>query len=392
MENNGARDLIFFLKEVALFKDFSNDDLLSILPFIQFETFEKDDWIIKEGDIGQDIYIIKSGKVEIVKKEKGLGSFPQLSVIGPGEWAGEMGHFEQGKRSASIRALEKVEVVVLLLQKLSDSELEHLFYPKIVRHLTKGISQRLRKTDEILIASLSEKLKLSTDRNEISNLLIHMMVLIALLVNLGKFIVPHIQVFPVLNQVLLALLVVPFGVSVIWLIKTSAYPLSFYGLTLKNWLRISAEAIIFSMPILILLTLIKVAFIHSFSAFKHMPLFEFIPKHQDASIYFTGILLYVILIPIQELIIRSFLQSCFRNLFQGPYHVFFAILTSNLVYEMAHSISSITFAFFSFLFGIFWGYLFERQKSFVGVCISHIVIGVWGLTILNFKPIMDIIG
>ena len=50
-------------------------------------SFKKGDIIFREGDAGDNLFIIKSGKVGVLKGEK--ESLVLLSVLGPGEFFGE---------------------------------------------------------------------------------------------------------------------------------------------------------------------------------------------------------------------------------------------------------------------------------------------------------------
>ena len=63
-------DFLFFLKKNGLFSGLSEAELLSLSPFVHAETYEEGKWIFKEGDLGQHLYIIKTGYVEVVKKDK----------------------------------------------------------------------------------------------------------------------------------------------------------------------------------------------------------------------------------------------------------------------------------------------------------------------------------
>jgi CRP-like cAMP-binding protein len=79
-------------------------------------TFGED--IIKEGEIGDAYYVIKSGKVSVIKKE-GREQPEQVAVLGEGDGFGEEALISGKRRSATCRALE--DTVVLALSK-SDFE------------------------------------------------------------------------------------------------------------------------------------------------------------------------------------------------------------------------------------------------------------------------------
>lgn len=389
---NGLQGLITFLKSCEIFTNLSHDELVLMLPFIRVMTFEKGEWVLKEGDVGQNLYLVKKGKVEVVKSEKEHGHIEQLDVLGPGEWVGEMAYFEGGKRSASVRALEKVEILVLLVEDLRSSSVGEVFYPKIVKHLTTRISQRLRKTGDSLLDSVTEKLRLVKASNQLSSAIIHLMILFALFINISKVVVSNAEEFPTLNVLFPSISILAFGASAIWLIRTSDYPLSFYGLTFDKWHKQAWEGLLWTIPLLVFVTFLKWGLIFFVPEFEDLWLFDSPFKHVRIGdmLFYVGI--YLVLVPLQELVARGFLQSCFRNFFQGPYRVFFAILTSNLFFEMPHTIHHLSFAIATFCFGIFWGYMFERQKSLVGVCVSHALVGAWVFFVLNYEVMFDAVG
>lgn len=387
-----ATELLSFLKKIKLFAGFSEDDLKKILPFIRFQVFRENQWLIKEGDIGHHLYIIKTGYVEVIKKGKEEGLVPRLDIIGPGGWVGEMAHFEKEKRTASIRSLDRVEAFVFLLDELLSSPVGELYHSKLLGNLAKRINQRLRKTNETLVNELTKRLKVTKANNQISSALIHMMVLLAIFMNVIKYLAVHDEEFFIFNTYFPLLMIIIFGASSAWLIKETGYPLSFYGLTLEKWKRHAWEGFVFTLPFLALVVLIKFVLIKNISVFAELPLFVFVGPGQSLTSYLWILGVYLLLTPAQELIARGFLQSCLRNFFHGRYKIFFAIFMANVFFEMVHIVHALSFAVSAFCFGLFWGYLYERQKSLIGVSVSHALLGGWTFFVMGFDPIFKILG
>jgi len=75
------------------------------------ETPSTGDEIIKQGDVGEKFYIIRSGNVEAVKEEDGKEEL--LSTLGPGDFFGELALLEKQPRVATVRAVDEVEVLTL---------------------------------------------------------------------------------------------------------------------------------------------------------------------------------------------------------------------------------------------------------------------------------------
>jgi CRP-like cAMP-binding protein len=74
-------------------------------------TYEADEVIFCEYEPGEELFIIKSGRVKISKIE--TATEKTLAILGPGDIFGEMAIIEQKPRSATAVTLEKTEVLVI---------------------------------------------------------------------------------------------------------------------------------------------------------------------------------------------------------------------------------------------------------------------------------------
>jgi NADH:ubiquinone reductase (H+-translocating) len=75
---------------------------------ISREHFEPGEEVFHQGDLGDRVYIILSGKAQVVKD--GLGA---VAEIGAGECFGEMALLQESRRSATIRCLAAMDVLAL---------------------------------------------------------------------------------------------------------------------------------------------------------------------------------------------------------------------------------------------------------------------------------------
>lgn len=96
------------LTRVPLFAGLDPALLESLETFTFRRTFEPGELIVEEGRTGNGLYVVISGKVEVVK---GLaGERPQvIATLGPGQSFGEMALLGQWPRTASVRAVEETE-------------------------------------------------------------------------------------------------------------------------------------------------------------------------------------------------------------------------------------------------------------------------------------------
>jgi len=122
-------------------------------------TYAKDEIIVRQGDLGNSVFILGSGTAEAVL-EVGGGASISLAVMRPGEVFGEMALLERRARSATVQAREPCTVL-----EVRGPDLEHLMadYPDIEFRLLLKMSERLRNANEQVMAlqgTLDEKLKI----------------------------------------------------------------------------------------------------------------------------------------------------------------------------------------------------------------------------------------
>ena len=99
--------------------------------------------IFREGDRGETMYVIRSGKVKITKNMYGI--MVRIAELGPGDYFGEMTLLEGVPRSASAIAETPVEVDVLERDTLRARIAAE---PELAMTLLKGLSHRLRQIDD----------------------------------------------------------------------------------------------------------------------------------------------------------------------------------------------------------------------------------------------------
>lgn len=109
------------------------------------QLYKAGEIIIKQGTVGDCLYIIQKGKVEVIE-ETGTVDI-KVAELKKKDFFGEMALFEKDVRSCTVKALSDVKV--LTLDKRS-------FYktiqkdPSLAFRLLKKMSNRLRKMNEKL--------------------------------------------------------------------------------------------------------------------------------------------------------------------------------------------------------------------------------------------------
>jgi cGMP-dependent protein kinase 2 len=87
----------------------TSDDLVEVLETAEVKSVKAGEAIIEEGAEGRDIFVIRQGSMVV---EKAIGGKPVfLSYLPAGSYVGEMALLEGGRRTATVRAAIKSEVI-----------------------------------------------------------------------------------------------------------------------------------------------------------------------------------------------------------------------------------------------------------------------------------------
>jgi|WetSurMetagenome_2_1015567.scaffolds.fasta_scaffold132897_2 CRP-like cAMP-binding protein len=133
---------VLFLKKTALFSTIKTDELRAIASVVEEISFHYGNEIVKESDPGDSAYIIKEGRIKIVRKTPDNRTI-DLAELSEGDFFGEMSLFDDEARSASAYALTPCIVLRLMREDLMDVIGEH---PSIAIELIKIFVKRLRSS------------------------------------------------------------------------------------------------------------------------------------------------------------------------------------------------------------------------------------------------------
>lgn len=121
---------------------FSCDNIENILNNCRKRTYKAKNIIIHFGDYSSSLFYILSGSVAAIAQDND-GKEITLAYLNPGDFVGEMGLFEQNRRSARIRAKTKCELVEISYQKFFSLCIKH---PELMFALAQQMSTRLAHT------------------------------------------------------------------------------------------------------------------------------------------------------------------------------------------------------------------------------------------------------
>jgi CRP-like cAMP-binding protein len=101
-----------FLKQVSLFRELDDDALAQVLMVALVKRYPQAAVILTEGTPGGQLHVIHEGKVRISKVVPGVGE-EALTIIGPGEFFGEVEFFDGAPASAHAIAHTDCEVLTI---------------------------------------------------------------------------------------------------------------------------------------------------------------------------------------------------------------------------------------------------------------------------------------
>lgn len=128
--------------------------------------YKAEQLLFKEGDEGGGLFIIRRGRVRVFRERNAL-EVP-LAELGPGDVLGTMTLLTGEPRTASVRALEDVEAVIMDAASFA-SGLGEL--PKWAVVVIKDLTARIKNVNEMLVESSLRDRRL---RHQTSNVLHHL--------------------------------------------------------------------------------------------------------------------------------------------------------------------------------------------------------------------------
>ena len=131
------------LKSVPLFAGFPEEQLRMLVGAIQRRSAPRGSVIMAAGDAIDSLYIVISGRLKVLMSDS-EGKEVILSLIGPGEFFGEMGLIDESPRSASVVTIEPCELLALAKRDFKRSLAENF---EMAMAVMRGLVHRLREAD-----------------------------------------------------------------------------------------------------------------------------------------------------------------------------------------------------------------------------------------------------
>ncbi len=135
------------LGQVDIFRGIPLDGLARLAEQGQLQRFPAGTSLMRQGETSDALYVIIEGRVIVERAHPALQEPIRLAELGPGETVGEMGVLDQQTRSATVTALEDTAAIRLSVVEAMDIIAR---YPEVAAAMLRTLSQRLRRTSDLL--------------------------------------------------------------------------------------------------------------------------------------------------------------------------------------------------------------------------------------------------
>lgn len=372
------------LRKAPLLEGFSDENIRQLTSIMDGPfKIPAGRFLFEEGDPGDTLFFILSGSFEVLKREEGGEVRHRLALLSAGQAIGEVSLLDSGPRSGAVRAVDDSEVIAIPVARLHEHPDRQLSVGSQLKiSLAYELAARLRRTNVATVDTLRRQLDEAENRVEMSKFITRLLIGLCFYMFALGVTTALSKVVPDTSIISLPILTA-FAIGVYRTVKTSPWPPSTYGFTLKNWRRNAAEGVLLSVPIAVLIVALKWMGVTFIPSWHGQPVFDLSGSTglSLAEIFMYGAA-YCAFTPIQETIARG-TQASFQLFLTSRYKTVEAIILSNMLFSATHLHVSIGLALAVFPIGLYWGWIFARQGSLVGSSVSHAILGVFGLFVVG---------
>src|SRR4051794_19822358 len=143
MRHGGRMDDRELLRTVPVFSDLSDADIESLSRLCTRRRYPKDTVVFFENEEGDSFFVIVEGRIKVtILGDDGREVI--LSILGPGDFFGEMALLDNEPRSATAIAVEETELISLARADFQGAMTEN---PSILTALIRILTGRLRRAN-----------------------------------------------------------------------------------------------------------------------------------------------------------------------------------------------------------------------------------------------------
>lgn len=153
-EAKSSLDKLAVLRGSSLSQMLSPAELEVLAELARPRRFERDQVVLDEGEMGDSLYVIASGEVEVLLRHDS-GEPKVLARLGAPDFFGEMAVVDREARSATVRTATDLVALQLTAENLSAFRKHSRDgFTFLVINIARALSGRLRDTNAKLAAHL----------------------------------------------------------------------------------------------------------------------------------------------------------------------------------------------------------------------------------------------
>lgn len=368
----------------VFFAGMDPSQLEALLEHMEELVYGDGEYVVHERARADALFVITRGSVAVVREND--DGRHVLHEMGEGELFGELGMFLDKVRTASIVAVGEATLLRLpfaaLVQGDAGESISGHLSGRLLRNVNKVLALRTKNLSDNAVTLLRERLQMG----QFFVSLICLLVVYTLGLSLENTYEEQLAGYgPLVSILLLAVIALICTVQ----IRLMGWSLDRFGVHLRGAKAALTEAAWLTAAVLTLLTLGKWLLIQLHPSFADVPLIGIGSRLET---YGLGKLLllgasYALFAPVQEFIARGVLQTSLASFLSFRRSTLAAIILSNTLFAALHLHVSYTLAGLALASGLLWGAMFARHPTLVGVCASHVVIGLYTIYVLASSPL-----
>jgi len=134
------------LARVGVFSELGRPELEQVAEVAVPRSFAAGEVVFREGDESNTAYVVRSGHARAIRQHSD-GRILTLANFSPGEVFGELAMFDSDRRSATIEAIDQLDLLAILSADMQRLMREH---PDIAVKLVVTLGRRLREVNDRL--------------------------------------------------------------------------------------------------------------------------------------------------------------------------------------------------------------------------------------------------
>lgn len=369
-----------------LFDCLSPEQHVQLMGYLEAVPFRRHQVLIPEGSLQTRFYVVLSGKLGITRHDPDTGEEVVLTCVGRGALVGESGALLARPAIAGVVADSDGLAASLDVERLRSGPDTAALWTALLEGTARELATKLEEAGTRTVSYYRWQLAQLQEKRSAGRFTLRLLVCLGVFALLASALTSLEQQLPT-RLFVTATLVLICALATWLFMKDSHLKPADFGVTLHNWRAHAIESIRLSAPILIGVLALKGMVLNGFGP-QALSLFQpgLAIHHSSTPLVMTVLIASAILGVAQEFVVRCGIQGSLQifyseDRFEFPWR---AVLVSNLLFAATYAHLSPLWAALVFVPGLFWGWLFARQNSLVGIAISHALISTCTLLVFGF--------